>query len=127
MFSKDEIKIQLRAGKPAEEIAKAMETEINTALAEYNAEQEAAKAKTKEREADTYDLVDSMMAYFHKHFSQKELTREERARAAEAIISMGELLVDLDNAFQKVKEQSAATETKASDDDIIAAWLNALS
>lgn len=125
MFSKDEIKIQLRAGKPAEEIAKAMETEINTALAEYNAEQEAAKAKTKERETDTYALVDSMMAYFRKHFSQKELTSEERARAAEAIISMGELMVDLDNTIQKVKEQSAASP-KNSDDDIIAAWLNAL-
>lgn len=125
MFSKDEIKIQLRAGKPAEEIAKAMETEINTALAEYNAEQEAAKAKTKEREADTYALVDSMMAYFRKHFSQKELTSEERARAAEAIVSMGELMVDLDNTIQKVKEQSAANP-KNSDDDIIAAWLNAL-
>ena len=125
MFSKDEIKIQLRAGKPAEEIAKAMETEINTALAEYNAEQEAAKAKTKERETDTYALVDSMMAYFRKHFSQKELTSEERARAAEAIISMGELMVDLDNTIQKVKEQSAASP-KNSDDDIIAAWLKAL-
>lgn len=125
MFSKDEIKIQLRAGKPAEEIAKAMETEINTALAEYNAEQEAAKAKTKERETDTYALVDSMMAYFHKHFNQKELTSEERARAAEAIVSMGELMVDLDNTIQKVKAQSAASP-KNSDDDIIAAWLKAL-
>ena len=125
MFSKDEIKIQLRAGKPAEEIAKAMETEINTALAEYNAEQESAKAKTKERETDTYALVDSMMAYFHKHFGQKELTNEERARAAEAIISMGELLINLDNAIQKAEEKSAA-KSKSSDDDIIAAWLNAL-
>ncbi len=126
MFSKDEIKIQLRAGKPAEEIAKAMATEINNALAEYNAEQEAAKAKTKEREADTYDLVDSMMAYFHKHFSQKELTSEERARAAEAIIAMGELLINLDNALQEAKEQSAA-KYKNNDDDIIAAWLISLS
>ena len=56
MFTKDEILAQLREGTDAADIAQKMADEINAALDQYKAEQEAAK-RDETRRADAREIV----------------------------------------------------------------------
>ena len=135
MFSKNDILEQLRNGADASDIAQKMADEINAAVRDYEAEQEAAKRKTAVRE-DARNMVKTMSKFFSAHMGEDEMNDSEIDEATDAVMelmdSLRELKENLDNANIHVKIKKApdlpAGEPNGhrSDEDVIRSFLNSL-
>lgn len=103
MFSKDDILARLRKGDTADLIASEMADQINAAINEYN-EEKAAKAASR---AKARAAVDALMDYFAEAMGEPVPEEKEREQLTDVL--------------------EACAKPKVSDDDILHAFLNALS
>ena len=129
MFSKDEILAQLRDGVDASDIAQKMADNINAALDEYKAEQEAAK-RDETRRGDAREMVKAMNAFFSKYSDEAGMSEEDIERAVDGVMELMDSLDELRTALEK--ETAPAPErkpigTKAkTDEEALKAFLQSL-
>ena len=100
MFSKDEILAQLRDGVDASDIAQKMADNINAALDEYKAEQEAAK-RVETRRDDAREMVKAMNTFFSKYADEKGMDEKEIENAVDGIMELMDSLDELRSALEK--------------------------
>lgn len=129
MFSKDEILAQLRDGVDASDIAQKMADNINAALNEYKAEQEAAK-RDETRRDDAREMVKAMNAFFSKYTDDAGMDDKAIESTVDAVMELMDSLDELRTALKK--ETAPAPERKPSgtkaktDDEALKAFLMSL-
>ncbi len=129
MFTKDEILAQLRDGVDASDIAQKMADNINAALDEYKAEQEAAK-RVETRRDDAREMVKAMNAFFSKYADEEGMDDEAIENAVDGIMELMDSLDELRAALNK--EIAPAPERKPSgtkaktDEEALKAFLQSL-
>lgn len=129
MFTKDEILAQLRDGVDASDIAQKMADNINAALDEYKAEQEAAKRVETCRD-DAREMVKAMNAFFSKYADEEGMDDEAIENAVDGIMELMDSLDELRAALNK--EIAPAPERKPSgtkaktDEEALKAFLQSL-
>lgn len=129
MFSKDEILAQLRDGVDASDIAQKMADNINAALDEYKAEQEAAK-RVETRRDDAREMVKAMNAFFSKYADEKGMDEKEIENAVDGIMELMDSLDELRSALEKdiapmAERKPIGTKAKT-DEDALKAFLQSL-
>lgn len=137
MFTKDEILAQLREGTDAADIAQKMADEINAALDQYKAEQEAAK-RGETRRKDAREIVALMSEFFGKYTDGDEMSDEDIDKATDAMLELIDNMNELKDALKGLEEFAPATERQPSgtpqvkvrkvstDDDALRAFLKSL-
>lgn len=113
MFTKDEILAQLREGTDAADIAQKMADEINAALDQYKAEQEAAK-RDETRRADAREIVALMSEFFGKYTDGEEMSDEDIDKATDAMLELIDNMHELQEAMKGLEDLAPVTERKPS-------------
>lgn len=113
MFTKDEILAQLREGTDAADIAQKMADEINAALDQYKAEQEAAK-RDETRRADAREIVALMSEFFGKYTDGEEMSDEDIDKATDAMLELIDNMHELQEAVKGLEDLASVTERKPS-------------
>lgn len=127
MFSKDEILARLRDGADASDIAQQMADNINAALDEYKAEQDAAK-RDEVRRNDARAMVKLMGEFFSKYMGEDELADEDVEKSVDAVLELVDSMHELREALNAAvaKPDRKPSGHSASDDDTIRRFLNTL-
>lgn len=109
MFTKDEILAQLREGTDAADIAQKMADEINAALDQYKAEQEAAK-RDETRRKDARQIVALMSEFFSKYTDGDEMSDGDIDKATDAMLELIDNMSELQEAVKGLEGFAPATE-----------------
>lgn len=113
MFTKDEILAQLREGTDASDIAQKMADEINAALDQYKAEQEAAK-RGETRRKDAREIVALMSEFFGKYTDGDEMSDDDIDKATDAMLELIDNMHELQEALKGLEDLAPATERQPS-------------